>query len=89
MDHAIPFPTGPSTTPNSGLLCEACHQLKTLRLLHITRTSPDGSATLRTAWGQHTQIGPRPYLDTGIGQLQTAPPPASWTRPPMPDIPPY
>ena len=68
MDHAVPFPHGPSDTTNTGLLCQACHQLKTAGLLRLTRTGSDGSATLRTAWGQHTHVGPRPYLDTGTDQ---------------------
>jgi hypothetical protein len=62
MDHAVPFPSGASSTGNCGLLCLDCHQRKTRGLLRIVESAPDGSATFVTHWGQTFRVRPRPYL---------------------------
>jgi 5-methylcytosine-specific restriction endonuclease McrA len=62
LDHVVPFPTGPSSTANTGALCVDCHQRKTAGLLTITHSTTDGAATFTTAWGQAIHIPPRPYL---------------------------
>lgn len=65
MDHADPWPHGPSTTTNNGPLCHDCHALKTAGAAFIDNSAPDGSGTWRTAWGQRTPITPTRYLDNG------------------------
>jgi hypothetical protein len=62
LDHATPYPEGPSNTTNTGALCVRHHQLKTLGHLDLTHSSNDGSTTLTTRWGQSIDIPPHPYL---------------------------
>jgi hypothetical protein len=62
LDHAVPFPHGPSDTANTGALCTTCHQLKTHGLLHLDHGTPDGAVTWTTAWGQSIHVPPRSYL---------------------------
>jgi hypothetical protein len=64
MEHAIPFPHGPSNTTNCRMWCITEHQLKTDGHLGITDLKPDGSATWTTRYGQRIHIPPRPFLDT-------------------------
>ena len=72
MDHAQPFPEGPSSTTNAGALCADCHRIKTERGAFLDDSAADGSATWRTAWGQRVPIAPTRYLDDG----RTTPVPA-------------
>jgi hypothetical protein len=65
MDHAESFPEGPSSTTNTGALCEDCHRIKTERAAFLDNSSADGSATWRTAWGQRVRIAATRYLDDG------------------------
>ncbi len=83
LDHATPFPDGPSDTANTGALCTTCHQLKTQRHATLENSAPDGSATWTTRWGQHIHIPPRRYL-TGTDPEPPAPVPE-----PLEDPPPY
>ena len=91
MDHAIPYPDGPSDPANTGGACTPDHQLKTHRYAHITDSAADGSATWTTAWGQSIHIPPRRYL---TGSDPEPPDPAA-DAPPTPapsepdDIPPF
>lgn len=62
MDHAVPFPAGPTSAANCGGLCRRHHQLKTERLADVKDSRADGSATWVTAWGQSVRIPPRPFL---------------------------
>ena len=62
MDHALPFPAGPSDAANCGTLCVACHQVKTAGRAYLLDSAADGSATWATAWGQRIHIPPRPAL---------------------------
>jgi hypothetical protein len=62
MDHALPYPAGPSSTSNCGTLCVTCHQLKTTGHLQITDSDADGSRTWTTRLGQSVHIPPRPFL---------------------------
>ena len=62
MDHAVPYPQGPSSAANTGGACTTDHQLKTAGHLALTRSRPDGSCTWTTAWGQTRQVPARPYL---------------------------
>ena len=71
MDHAEPFPVGPSNTANNGPLCTDCHAIKTARGAFIDDSAADGSGTWRTAWGQTVRIRPTRYLDDG-GTTDTA-----------------
>jgi hypothetical protein len=89
LDHATPYPEGPSSTTNTGALCVRHHQLKTLDLTH---SANDGSTTLTTHWGQTITIPPHPYLhhptetSNPHAAQPTSPPPAS---PPPHDPPPF
>ena len=65
LDHAEPFPHGPSSTTNTGPLCQDCHRIKTDRGAFIDDSAADGSGTWRTAWGQRVPIAPTRYLDDG------------------------
>jgi hypothetical protein len=89
LDHATPYPTGPSDPANTGALCTTCHQLKTDRWADITDGQPDGSATWHTAFGQTITIPPRRYL---LGTDPDDPPeptdPDTDTAPSPPDDPP-
>jgi hypothetical protein len=82
MDHALPFPDGPSSATNTGSLCTRCHQLKTAGRADIHDPAPDGSCTWRTAWGQSIHIPPRAFLTEP--EAEPDPPPT----PPQPDDPP-
>ena len=62
LDHARPYPAGPSSTANTGGLCGTDHQLKTAGHLTITDSGPDGTCTWTTALGQTRHIPPRPFL---------------------------
>ena len=86
LDHAVAFPTGPSSTANTGALCTTCHQLKTAGHTQITDSRPDGSATWTTAWGQTLTIPPRRYL-TG-SDPDPDPPPDTGPEPLAPPEPP-
>ncbi len=84
LDHADPFPDGPSDTANTGDLCASpCHQLKTAGHVDIVDGRADGSCTWVTAWGQRVQIPPRPFL---IDPADLEPPPEP---PPPPEVPPF
>jgi len=63
MDHATPFPDGPSDSANCGALCVRCHQLKTAGHADIEDSRPDGSMTWATAFGQRVHVPPRPVLE--------------------------
>jgi hypothetical protein len=90
LDHAIEFPTGPSSAGNTGAVCSTDHQLKTAGVVDITDSRPDGSCTWTTNLGQHIPIPPRPYLhdphDNPDAPRRAAPTPGS-TGPP--DTPPF
>ena len=86
MDHATPYPTGPSTAANCGTLCTTCHQLKTAGHTHITDSTADGSATWHTRWGQTITIPPRPVLP---GRGDPDPPDVTPDAPPLEDPPPF
>ncbi len=73
MDHALPFPSGPSTPANTGAISTRCHQVKTAGLLQLVDGEADGSVTLITMLGQRISIPPRPYL--GWQPPDPAPPP--------------
>ena len=62
MDHAEPWPAGPSSAANRGALCVVCHQLKTAGHADILDSAADGSCTWRTAWGQSVHVPPRSVL---------------------------
>jgi hypothetical protein len=62
MDHADPFPEGPSDPANTGAACLPHHQLKTSGLLRIENSQADGSCDWITAWGQRVHIPARPFL---------------------------
>ena len=85
MDHARPFPDGPSDTGNTGALCTTCHQLKTAGHTDITDSHPDGSCTWTTAWGQSLHVPPRSVLP--IDPIDPDPPPDE-PAPPIPEDPP-
>jgi hypothetical protein len=99
MDHAESFPEGPSSTRNTGALCEDCHRIKTERGAFLDDSAADGSATWRTAWGQRVPIAPTRYLDDGgnattnhgfFDRLHGHPAPRSLTPPGDPgDDPPF
>jgi len=72
MDHAVPWPHGPSTPANTGAISTGCHHIKTAGLIQIIDGRPDGSATLVTMLGQRIHIPPRPY--TGWQPPDTPPP---------------
>jgi hypothetical protein len=65
MDHATEYPEGPSSTTNTGPLCQDCHRLKTDHAAFLDHSAADGSGTWRTAWGQTVPIRPTRYLDNG------------------------
>ena len=71
MDHADPFPHGPTSTANNGPVCADCHAIKTAGGAFIDHSAPDGSGVWRTAWGQTVHIHPTRYLDDG-GATETA-----------------
>ena len=81
LDHAVPYPDGPSDPANTGALCTTCHQLKTAHHATITDSAADGSASWTTRWGQTIRIPPRRYL---LGTDPEPPP-----RPPENDPPPF
>ena len=75
MDHATPFPAGPSTPANSHARCTTCHQLKTAGHARITDTDVDGSHTWRSGWGQTVRIPARRLLPGRDDPPVTSPPP--------------
>ena len=76
MDHAIPFPEGPSDTANTGCLCLGHHQAKTDGRIRIEHSAPDGSGDWITAWGQCIHISARPFLhDPAEAPKDPDPPP--------------
>jgi len=62
MDHALPFPHGPSDPANTGALSPGCHHAKTAGHIQIEDSAADGSCTLVTLLGQRIHVPPRPYL---------------------------
>jgi hypothetical protein len=82
MDHAVPFPEGPSDPTNTGCLCVGHHQAKTDGRVSIDNSRADGSCDWITAWGQRVHIPPRPFLH---GPIEDPPP----EPPPPEDIPPF
>jgi hypothetical protein len=84
MDHAHPFPHGPSSAANCGAFCPTCHQLKTAGLITLTDSQADGSCTWHSAWGQAIHVPPREVLP-----LDPDPPPAEPAPPTPPDPPPF
>ncbi|MGE3810430.1 MAG: DUF222 domain-containing protein [Candidatus Nanopelagicales bacterium] len=92
LDHALPFPHGPSTPANTGAISTRCHQVKTAGLLQLVDGRPDGSVTLITMLGQRISIPPRPYV--GWQPPDPAPPPGPddpGPNAPVPDddVPPF
>jgi hypothetical protein len=75
MDHAIPFPDGPSDPANTGGACLAHHQLKTTGHLRIENSAADGSCTWVTPWGQRVHIPARPFLHAPVDHPDPHPPP--------------
>jgi hypothetical protein len=75
MDHAIPFPDGPSDTANTGGACLADHQNKTAGHARIENSAADGSCTWVTAWGQRIHIPARPFLHDPADHPDPDPPP--------------
>lgn len=91
LDHVMPFPEGPSSSANTGLLCSSpCHQLKTGGYVSMAGSAADGSCTWLTAWGQHLEIPARPFLvdpvDDELAGRATDPSPPP--EPPPPRDPP-
>jgi Domain of unknown function (DUF222) len=89
MDHAQPWPLGPSTPANTGAISPGCHHIKTAGLIDLVDGRPDGSATLLTMLGQRIHIPPRPYTGWHPPDL---PPPRPGPTDPGPDeddIPPF
>src|SRR4029079_4680858 len=84
LDHATPFPDGPSDTANTGALCTTCHQLKTAGHTDITDSHPDESCTCTTAWGQSIHVPPRSVLP-----VDPDPPPDDPAPPTPHDPPPF
>lgn len=80
MDHALPFPAGPSTPANTGAISTGCHHAKTAGHLHLEDGRADGSATLVTLLGQRVRIPARPYTGWQPPPPDTEPPPY---RPPL------
>ncbi|HET7902111.1 MAG TPA: HNH endonuclease signature motif containing protein, partial [Candidatus Nanopelagicales bacterium] len=105
MDHAIPFPQGPTSAANTGGLCRSHHQHKTAGLVDIEDSAADGSATWVTGWGQRITLAPRPFLHDPADrppELAATPPesqrpqrpptaPVEWDpeTPVDPDVPPF
>lgn len=96
LDHAVPFPDGPSTAGNTGGRCTTCHQLKTAGHADVLDSRADGSSTWRTAWGQTVRVPPRSFLPASDDPTpqQPEPPPSegrasSGARPPFDDPPPF
>jgi hypothetical protein len=83
MDHAIPFPDGPSDTANAGGACLATHQLKTAGYLHIENSAADGSCDWVTAWGQRVHIPARPFLHDPADHAVRQPDPPPYDPPPF------
>jgi hypothetical protein len=75
MDHAIPFPEGPSDTANTGGACLTDHQNKTAGHASIENSAADGSCTWITAWGQRIHIPARPFLHDPADHPDPDPPP--------------
>jgi hypothetical protein len=75
MDHAIPFPDGPSDPGNTGCLCVGHHQVKTDGRISIQNGTTDGSADWITAWGQRIHIPARPFLHDPADHPDPDPPP--------------
>jgi hypothetical protein len=86
MDHASPYPQGPSSAANCGGLCRAHHQLKTSGLAHVESSAADGSGIWATRWGQRVTIAPRPFLHDPADHAHDADPPAA-AEPRRPDDP--
>ncbi|MBI1379308.1 MAG: hypothetical protein GC157_17790, partial [Frankiales bacterium] len=63
MDHALPYPAGPSDTANCGGLCSRCHQVKTAGHATIEDSAVDGSGTWVTRWRQRIRIPAQPVLE--------------------------
>jgi hypothetical protein len=87
LDHATPFPVGPSDTTNTHGLCTTCHQLKTAGYAYLTHTSADGSHIWHSPWGQSVHIPPRAVLP-GLDDPWPPDPPPSPEPPPTTDDPP-
>ena len=62
LDHAEPFPSGPSDPANTGCLCLPHHQSKTDGRASIESSATDGSCDWISAWGQRVHIPARPFL---------------------------
>ena len=75
MDHATPFPDGPSDPANTGGACLSDHQNKTAGFAHIENSKPDGSCDWITAWGQRLHIPARPFLHDPTDHPDPDPPP--------------
>ena len=75
MDHALPFPIGPSSAGNCGALCTTCHQLKTDGHTDITDSTADGSCTWLTAWGQTIHVPAHAVLADPDPPPEPEPPP--------------
>lgn len=59
IDHTIPFPQGPTSSANLGLLCRRHHLLKTHAGWRLEQTAP-GHFRWTTPAGQQTKTGPEP-----------------------------
>ena len=75
LDHATPFPRGDTSSANLGALCRGEHTLKTLGVIDILDSRPDGSATWISPLGRRYQIPPRCVLDDPAPPLDPEPPP--------------
>jgi hypothetical protein len=83
LDHATPFPDGPSDPANTGCLCVPHHQQKTNRLANIDNSGRDGSAEWVTAWGQRVHIPARAFLHDPTDQPPPDPDPPPVEDPPF------
>ena len=88
-DHATEHPAGATSAANLGALSTTHHQLKTNGYLRITDSAADGSATLRTLWGQRILIPPRAYLNEPDTTGWTPTPPAPAAPADADDDPPF
>ena len=83
MDHADPYPGGPSDPANTGAVCLPHHQLKTSGFLTIENCQPDGSCDWITAWGQRVHIPARPFLHDPRDDPPEPPQPPPYDPPPF------
>ena len=78
LDHARPWPAGPTTPTNLGGLCRRHHRLKQRRrwTYHLPPTAPPPgphpSGTKRTTLPDHA-VSPPPQTPAAAGALSTAP----------------